>query len=107
MAVIENVKKLLGDIEGKDELLETIVTLTESRLKTLLGVKTVPSELDYITTEVSVARFNKIGSEGVTNHTVEGESMSFSNNDFEPYVDDIEAWRFSHKEQKVGRLRFL
>ena len=107
MAVLENVKKLLGDLEGKDDLLNMIVSLTDDRLKTLLGVEEVPNELEYITTEVSVARFNKIGSEGISSHTVEGESMSFNNNDFEPYEDDIESWRFANQDKKVGRLRFL
>lgn len=107
MAILEDVKKLLGDLDGKDELLETIVNLTENRLRTLLAVEVVPCDLEYIITEVSVSRFNKIGSEGVTSHTVEGESMSFNSNDFEPYADDINAWKEEHSESKVGRLRFL
>lgn len=105
--VLDDIKKLLGDLEGRDGLLETIVSLTQHRLETLLGVEEVPDELDYIVTEVSVARFNRIGSEGITSHTVEGESMSFSNNDFEPYADDIDAWRLANKESPTGRVRFL
>lgn len=105
--VLDDIKKLLGDLEGRDGLLEVIVSLTQHRLETLLGVGEVPDELEYIVTEVSVARFNKIGSEGISSHTVEGESMSFSSNDFEPYTDDIEAWRLSNKESRTGRVRFL
>lgn len=105
--VLDDIKKLLGDLEGRDGLLEVIVSLTQHRLETLLGVGEVPDDLEYIVTEVSVARFNKIGSEGISSHTVEGESMSFSSNDFEPYTDDIEAWRLSNKESRTGRVRFL
>ena len=32
--------------------------------------------------DVSVIRFNKIGSEGLSSHTVEGESLSFAEDDF-------------------------
>lgn len=105
--VLDDIKKLLGDLEGRDGLLEVIVSLTQHRLETLLGVEEVPDDLEYIVTEVSVARFNKIGSEGISSHTVEGESMSFSSNDFEPYTDDIEVWRLSNKESRTGRDRFL
>ena len=107
MAVLEDVKKLLGDIEGKDALLTTIVTITENRLRTLLGEEEVPSELDYITTEVSVSRFNKIGSEGVSSHSVDGESLSFNANDFSPYENDISAWKEAHTSSSIGKVRFI
>lgn len=106
MAVIDDVKALLG-ITEKDELLEVVIRLTENRLKTLLGANEVPSELDYITVEVVCSRFNKIGSEGLSSHTVEGESMSFSDNDFDAFSDDIQAWRDSQSSETKGRLRIL
>lgn len=107
MTIIEQIKQLLGDIEGKDSLLETIVTLTENRLKLLLGVDEVPFELEYIVVNISVSRFNKIGSEGVSSHSVGGESMNFNANDFDEFSDDIDAWKEAHAETKVGKVRFL
>ncbi len=79
--VLNDVKLLLG-LQTDDEKLETIVRLTEGRLKALLSVKIIPDELEYIITEVSIKRFNRIGSEGVQTHSVEGESMSFNDDDF-------------------------
>lgn len=104
MAVLDDVKVLLGNPEGLDNKLNTIIKLTESRLKTLLNEDTVPAELEYIVTEVTIIRFNKIGSEGVSSHSVEGESMSFNDNDL--YLDDIEAYKNKKNEVK-GVLRFL
>ena len=106
MAVIDDVKALLG-IEDEDNKLKVIITLTESRLKALLGQKEVPSELEYIVTEVSIARFNRIGSEGLSGHTVEGEALTFKDNDFDQYADDIQAWRDAQPDQDIGRIRFL
>jgi hypothetical protein len=106
MAVIDNVKALLG-IEDEDKKLNIIITLTENRLKALLNVDTVPSELEYIVTEVSIARFNRIGSEGLSGHTVEGEALTFKDNDFDQYADDIQAWRDAQSDQDIGRIRFL
>lgn len=107
MSVIDNVKILLGREGQEDKQLDAIVELTQSRLKTLLGSKTVPEELEYIVTEVSVSRFNRIGSEGLSGHAVEGETMNFKDNDFKAFEDDIEAWRIANKEQKIGKVRFI
>ncbi len=106
MAVIDDVKALLG-IEDEDSKLNVIITLTENRLKTLIGKTEVPSELEYIVTEVSIARFNRIGSEGLSGHTVEGEALTFKDNDFDQYADDIQTWRDAQSDQDIGRIRFL
>lgn len=107
MAVIDDVKALLG-IKDEDDKLKVIITLTENRLKTLIGTQYVPEELEYIVTEVSISRFNRIGSEGVSSHSVEGETMAFTDNDFDAFADDIQAWRDSQEDgQDIGRIRFL
>lgn len=98
---------MLGFFDEKsNKTLDVIIRLTTNRLKTLLDVEEVPTELEYIVTEVSIVRYNKIGSEGVTNHSVEGETMSFSDNDFKGYLNDIEAWKNKKNEVK-GVVKFL
>ena len=91
MTVLESVKILLGEPEGLDDKLDAVIKLTQSRLSMRLGVKEVPSELEYIVVDVAIIRFNRIGSEGVSSHSVEGESMSFSDNDFAGYEEDIKS----------------
>ena len=103
--VLNDVKLLLG--LQNDEKLETIVRLTEGRLKALLSVKIIPDELEYIITEVSIKRFNRIGSEGVQKHSVEGESMSFNDDDFSSFSSEIQAWRDEQANQNKGKVRFL
>ena len=73
----------------------------------LLGGLDVPESLNYVVTEVSVKRFNRIGSEGITSHTVEGESMSFTDNDFAEFAGDIQAYLDSVAAAKKGKVRFL
>ena len=107
MAIIDDVTALLGFSDEKyNKTLDVIIRLTTNRLKTLLNVEEVPTELEYIVTEVSIVRYNKIGSEGVTSHSVEGETMSFSDNDFKGYLNDIEAWKNKKNEVK-GVVKFL
>ena len=107
MTILENVKELLGNPKNIDDKLNVIIELTQKRLGNLLSVKEVPEELEYIVVEVSVIRFNRIGSEGVSSHSVEGESMSFNDDDFDSYDKDIRSWLNNQRDLKKGRVRFL
>ncbi len=108
--MLTEVKTLLG-IEGQDldDRLQVIINMTESRLQTLLGTASVPGSLSYIVTEVSVKRFNRIGSEGFTSHTVEGENISLASSDFDEYMPEIEAWKKAQDDEamKPRRIKFL
>ena len=107
MTILENVKELLGNTKNIDDKLNVIIELTQKRLGNLLSVKEVPEELEYIVIEVSVIRFKRIGSEGVSSHSVEGESMSFNDDDFDSYDKDIRSWLNNQSDLKKGSVRFL
>lgn len=111
--MLEDLKRLLGieddapDLAYIEKKLSVILKITTQRLKFLIGSTDIPEELQYIITEVSIIRFNKLGSEGLSSHTVEGESSSFSDNDFAGYMDDIKSYLDSRKELRKGKVRFL
>ena len=111
----ENVLNLLG-LNPKDmpdiaiEQLQTIQDQTEARLKVLLGgIDEIPEELLYILENVAVVRYNRLGSEGLSSHSVEGETMTWPDNDFAPYDDDIIAWLDYQDDPptKRGRVQFI
>lgn len=107
--MLEDLKVILG-IEGNslDTRLNWIIATTEQRLLNRLnGVDEVPQELKYIVTEVSAARFNRIGSEGLQSHSVSGESQNFLEDDFAGYTEDIDAWNDKQDGVKKGRVVFL
>lgn len=87
--------------------LNLIISGVTARLKLLLGGAEPPEEMNHIILDVSAARFNRIGSEGLTGHTVEGESLSFADNDFEQFSDEIQAWLEQQKDSGRGKLVFL
>ena len=73
-----------------------------------LGGIEPPEDLEYIIIEVSAARFNRIGSEGMAVNTVEGESLHFSNSDFAGYMDEINAFLTrTEGSSKKGGFRFI
>ena len=109
--MIEDLKALLGLPEEIDGALENklllILKATKQRLRFLLGGLEPPEEMNYIILDVSIIRFNRIGSEGLSSHSVEGESLSWSENDFAGYMDDIRAYLDDQKESKKGKVTFL
>ena len=108
--MLNNLKLLLGIDPADttlDEKLLLLVDTATARLKILLGGIEPPESMAHIILEAAVARFNRIGSEGLSSHSVEGESLSWSENDFAGYMDDIRAYLDDHKESKKGKVRFL
>lgn len=107
--MLEQIKQLLGleNDSSRDMLLATIVNLATARLKLLIGGIEPPEELDHIIIELSVARFNRIGSEGLSSHSVEGESLSFTENEFAPFSAEIQAFLDSQEENTRGKVKFL
>ena len=98
--------------DNQRALLTKIVEITNDRMMGYLpsSYEEVPKKLNYIVVEVSVKRFNRIGSEGMQSESVEGRSAIYNKNDFDEYLDDIK--RFLDKENadelKQDRMiRFL
>ncbi|HFI0239546.1 phage head-tail connector protein [Streptococcus suis] len=86
MEIIKQVKALLGISDNlQDDLLEVIQELTEAHFMAYTGQTLIPTPLEFIIVEIMVKRFNRIGSEGMSSHGVEGLSMSFDLDDFASY----------------------
>lgn len=107
--MLENLKMLLGleNDDSKDDLLNVIIKSVTARLTLLLGGIEPPEEMEHIVVDVAIARFNKIGSEGLSSHSVEGESMSFTNDDFEGFSAEIQAFLDGQKQSSRGKVRFI
>ncbi|MFW3632639.1 phage head-tail connector protein [Staphylococcus caprae] len=105
MATLENVKLLLSINDNvQDELLKRIIDNTEKRLISLLpsDMETIPDRLEYIVEEVAVKRFNRVGAEGMTQESIDGRSNTFQSNDFDEYMDVIDAL-YPKESSKRGR----
>ncbi|MGA5590089.1 phage head-tail connector protein [Enterococcus mundtii] len=109
MAIAEDIKKLFkGDI---DEKLEVIERYTNKRLSALLQVQKVPEEFEYISYEVTLKRFNRIGQEGMQSYSQEGLSMAFPDSDFSEYQNEIDEFKRKDQEElykpKRGVVKFV
>ena len=109
--MLENIKiGLFGDVvedAALDKKLQWIVDGVKSRLQLRLGGIEPPESMNHIIEEVAIVRYNRIGSEGISSHTVEGESMTFAGSDFDAYETEIQAFMDAQKEMKKGKVRFI
>lgn len=111
--MLEQLKLMLGlsDIdETMQSKLEQILDITSQRLCVMLNASTVPAELQYIVIEVAIKRYNRIGSEGVSSHNVQGEQMQWNSaDDFDEYKDEMQAWLDAQEDPTTmkGRIRFI
>jgi len=91
--MLEKLKRLLSVTDtDRDDLLNDLLETAAVRLGLLIGKEEIPSQLEYIVIDVAIVRFNRISSEGVHHHTVEGEHSIYNENDFSPYVGEIESY---------------
>lgn len=110
--MLEDFRRMLGLSDQRDnelnKKLSWILETTKARLRVLLGGIDPGNDLDYIITEVSIVRYNRIGSEGMSSHNVEGETTSFLNSDFGPYMDDIQAYKDTKNiDTSKGGIRWV
>ena len=108
--MLKDLKILLGiaaDDTSIDDKLNLILSAATARLTLLLGGITPPESMEHVILEAAVIRFNRIGSEGLASHTVEGESLSFAAGDFDAFAGEIQAFLNTQEDSKRGRVRFL
>lgn len=105
--MLDQIKNLIGLSDDKrDKVLEDIIKTMSSRLLGKLdGNKDeVPKDLEYIVVEISVMRYNRLGDEGLKSYGQTGHSMTYSDDYFSEFEDDIESWNKKNGESKRGKV---
>ena len=110
MDLLSNLKLLLDLTDSDTELdvkLDLIIEQSKKKVLAYLpNVTLVPDELSYIVLELSVVRFNRIGNEGMTSYSQDGESIAYGA-DMSDYESDIQAWLLKQEGNDRGVVRFL
>ena len=109
MAALDDVKILLDITEtDQDKKLGLIISNAEKQILAYLpaDIKEVPEALQYISTELAIVRFNRIGNEGMSSYSQEGESITYGD-DIAPYLSAIQAWCEEQENNNRGVVRFI
>ena len=110
MAVLDDVKLLLDITDtDTDAKLNIIISHASKQILSYMpqGVNAVPDALSYIVAELTVTRFNRIGNEGMSSYSQDGESISYTDSDIAPYMNDIKAYLKTQEGATSGIVRFL
>lgn len=110
MEIRENIKVILGiEDTRQDRVLDILIKNVESHLKALLKKEEIPSKLDFIVEEITLRRFNRIGSEGLKSESVEGHSISFYDlkKEFDPYLEIIYEYADGGDKGSRGEVLFF
>ena len=105
LEILTRVKTIL-DVEGKDALLQVLIQNQLEAIKLLIKEDVVPDSLAYIAVETTIARYNRLGSEGLKSEGIDVISQSFTENLLEPYQTQISGY-LSAKNKTTSRLRML
>ena len=108
--MLEDLKLLLG-LEDTDKKTETAATADSECHETAVEISSCglepPEEMEYIILDVSVIRFNRIGSEGLSSHSVEARAFPGLKMILPDTWIDIQSYLDSQREARKGKVKFL
>ena len=102
--LLNRIKVLLGITSNDNaELLNEIIELIKSKILHDIDKTELPKELEFVLVELSIQRYNKIGSEGIASESVDGKSVSYEA-DFEGYKHYLDDYISKNSISKGFRL---
>lgn len=100
--VLNSVKILAGIKDDlQDEVIRTLTSMTESQLAMLVDEDEVPTKLQPIVQHVVLSRYNRLGNEGYSSYSQEGESISYPSSDFDEYQTTISRYMADRQRGKI------
>ena len=103
MDYLARIKTLTGVFE-QDKLLIEIIQVIEEKILLYLGLNEVPSALGWIVVELSIARFNRIGSEGMSSESVDGGTSSYIEDELGQYKVYLDEYIRRNTKNKGWKL---
>ena len=103
--ILTRVQTIL-DVEGKDALLQVLIQNQLEAIQLLIKEDVVPDSLAYIAVETTIARYNRLGSEGLQSEGIDVISQTFIEDLMTPYQAQISNY-VSEKNKTAFRLRML
>lgn len=93
---------------NKDELLNSLIKRSSRQVMNWIQEQYLPEELEYIVIELVIARYNYIGSEGLSSENSDGVSLTYKDNLLDKYKEELNRWIEQNKSHlKKNRLRLL
>ena len=111
---VQNVKTILGI---NDNLQDDVLNLLHSNASAIVlawfkhntKLTSVPTEMEFVVDEITIKRYNRMGAEGYSSKSIEGKSISFSEDDLSPYLSILNIYidGDSPTEASPGKVMFF
>lgn len=98
------VQRITKADEKTQEVIEELIINQMDALEVKLGTD-VPKQLEFVVVETSIARYNRLGSEGLKSEGIDVISQSFIEDVFEPYLTAITDYK--RTIAKSSKLRMV
>jgi hypothetical protein len=99
MSIVNDIATLLSGKATMEEKLTILESQTRARMLNLLPFKQdgtryqeVPEALEYVVQNVTMARYVRIGNEGLSTYSQDGLQLTFNDDDFIPYLGEINGY---------------
>lgn len=105
---LDNIKVILSLTEDdtQDILLTVLCANAVNSINVYLGVSELPNELSFIVDELVVARYRKLGAEGIDTEKIDVLSTKYTADNLKPYYTILDEYKSNHG-LSGKRLRML
>lgn len=103
MEYLARIRTLTG-VYNQDDLLTEIIQVIEEKILLYLGLEEIPASLGWIVVELSVSRFNRIGSEGMSSESVDGGTSSYISDELGQYKTYLDNYIKQNTKNKGWKL---
>lgn len=105
--MLDRVRTLIGLSEVTEQIIEVVNTST-SIIKSYCNIQDdIPEELKWVVVEVAIARYNRIGSEGIKSESVDGVSSSYETDFLTPYKGFLDNYNMIHSSNTLPKVKML
>lgn len=105
---LAEIKTILGLSDtSKDELITKLYNNVEGAILIYIGKSTLPTELNFIAIEATVIRYNRLGSEGLTQESIDVVSQTFTEDILDTYKPYLDVYISRNSETSPKRLRMI
>lgn len=101
--MLERVKTVMAITSNeKDAIINEFISNFTNAVNLYCGTETLPKQLEFIVVESTIARMNRVGSEGLKSENIDVIGLSYIEDILEPYQPYMDAYKQSSK-----KVRFL
>lgn len=103
---LDNVKLVLSITDDRqDDLLTILLTNAINTVCLYINVEQIPKQLEFVAEQMCVARYRKLGAEGITTEKIDVLSTTYQTNDLRQFKDVLNAYIENNLDGR--RIKFL